>query len=51
MKLFSTIDTVSCGRHDAESCTACPQGNGAGWCHGDCHWVEETCIYDESKYH
>lgn len=29
---------VSCGRHNAPSCSACPQGKGAVWCNGDCVW-------------
>eukprot|EP00397_Hematodinium_sp_SG-2012_P031127 GEMP01033015.1.p1 GENE.GEMP01033015.1~~GEMP01033015.1.p1 ORF type:complete len:223 (+),score=35.12 GEMP01033015.1:173-841(+) len=35
---------VSCGSHDATTCAACPQGNGASWCHGDCSWVEAKCV-------
>mmetsp|Transcript_7428 Transcript_7428/g.23341 ORF Transcript_7428/g.23341 Transcript_7428/m.23341 type:complete len:179 (-) Transcript_7428:287-823(-) len=35
---------VSCGGHRAESCFACPQGNGAVWCNGDCTWVEGECV-------
>ena len=51
LKIFSAIDMVSCGSHSAESCTGCPQGNGAMWCNGDCHWIQKKCIYDESEYH
>ena len=29
---------VACGGHTASSCSACPQGNGATWCNGDCQW-------------
>lgn len=35
---------VSCGRHRARRCSECPQGNGAGWCHGDCIWFEGECL-------
>jgi len=35
---------VSCGSHEASSCEACPQGNGEGYCNGDCHWVNESCV-------
>ena len=34
--------TVSCGGHFAPTCADCPQGNGAGWCNGDCIWSTET---------
>ena len=30
--------TVLCGGHSAPSCDQCPQGNGAGWCNGECQW-------------
>ena len=30
---------MSCGNHNATSCQDCPQGNGAGWCNGDCKWI------------
>lgn len=33
---------VACGSHSAPTCAACPQGNGASWCNGDCAWVAET---------
>ena len=35
--------TVSCGGHHATSCAACPSGNGASWCNGDCIWKDEKC--------
>jgi len=35
---------VTCGRHEAPSCGACPQGQGERWCHGDCHWVNDSCV-------
>lgn len=28
----------------AASCGACPQGNGAMWCHGDCQWTGLQCV-------
>ena len=36
---------VTCGGHDASSCSECPQGNGAAWCNGECEWngSTETC--------
>jgi polypeptide N-acetylgalactosaminyltransferase len=34
------VPRVSCGMHKATNCSACPQGNGASWCNGDCHWCE-----------
>lgn len=44
---ISTLETgssdVSCGGHRAASCKDCPQGNGAGWCNGDCFWKEGKC--------
>lgn len=48
--LFIVIDLVTvhakvnCGGHEAQSCKACPQGNGAEWCNGDCQWQNEECI-------
>mmetsp|Transcript_34148 Transcript_34148/g.96990 ORF Transcript_34148/g.96990 Transcript_34148/m.96990 type:complete len:253 (+) Transcript_34148:96-854(+) len=30
--------SVDCGGHYASECSACPQGNGESWCHGDCTW-------------
>lgn len=38
--------SVSCGNHGAESCSECPQGNGAGWCNGECVWDE---VWDQCK--
>jgi len=38
--------SVSCGRHDASTCAECPQGNGAGWCNGDCKWKNNRCVTD-----
>lgn len=41
-------DKVKCGNHEAASCDACPQGNGASWCNGDCQWVGGQCIRKRS---
>ena len=35
---------VSCGGHSATSCAECPQGQGAGWCNGNCTWLDDICI-------
>ena len=35
---------MSCGNHNATSCQDCPQGNGAGWCNGDCKWIYNQCV-------
>ena len=43
-------DVVSCGGHFANTCSACPQGNGASWCNGDCHWQANECIPFSGKY-
>jgi hypothetical protein len=32
--------SVACGGHRAASCSQCPLGNGAMWCHGDCAWCD-----------
>jgi len=39
---------VNCGAHHAKSCFACPQGNGASWCNGDCKWEGGQCIIRDS---
>ena len=36
---------VSCGNHNAISCSECPQGNGFSWCNGQCEWLNEECIW------
>ena len=41
---LSISGKVSCGQHIAESCIVCPQGNGASWCNGDCHWISGQCV-------
>lgn len=40
---FNISGQVSCGSHNAISCSGCPQGNGASWCNGDCEWLNEEC--------
>jgi hypothetical protein len=42
---------VICGGHKAASCADCPQGNGAGWCNGQCQWVNNECIEKPSFVH
>ena len=51
LKLFLKIEYVSdsgnsvnCGDHQANTCSECPQGNGAGWCNGDCVWESGSCV-------
>merc|ERR1712232_1527470 len=41
---------VVCGQHFAPECSLCPQGNGAAWCNGDCHWLAEhgSCVSNPS---
>ena len=41
---FSNSRSVSCGMHTAKSCDLCPQGNGAGWCNGECEWRNGECV-------
>ena len=44
---------VSCGRHNADRCSECPQGNGAAWCNGDCQWdnSKSVCRPKGRKYY
>ena len=35
---------VNCGKHTANTCASCPQGNGPFWCNGNCEWINETCV-------
>merc|ERR1712154_661002 len=35
---------VSCGKHEAATCSECPQGNDATWCGGECTWLDGKCI-------
>jgi lysophospholipase L1-like esterase len=39
-----TPGNVKCGAHTASNCASCPQGNGAGWCNGDCYWGNGHCL-------
>lgn len=41
-----SAEGVSCGMHQAPNCAACPQGNGAAWCNGECTWDQRqrTCV-------
>lgn len=51
--LLRNPDTrVSCGGHRAKNCSACPQGNGQSFCHGDCLWLQDQCVHKNaaSKY-
>jgi len=53
------LPLVSCGGHQADSCSSCTQGGkGPGWCNGDCkwNWKASECVakappeYLEVKY-
>ena len=50
---FSPIDTVSCGSHRAKNCSDCSQGNGTGWCAGDCTLKADECVASSKQllYH
>ena len=41
---YFSAKPVSCGNHNAPSCQDCPEGNGAGWCNGDCKWSDNLCV-------
>jgi len=48
--------SVLCGGHYADTCAECPQGNGAGWCNGECSWDYTTgqckggqCVIQDSS--
>ena len=41
---ISCLVDISCGNHQAPTCSECPQGNGAAWCNGVCTWSEGECI-------
>lgn len=34
---------VTCGGHQAKSCSGCPQGHGASWCNVECMWASGLC--------
>ena len=40
---FTGEASVVCGAHKAPTCEECPQGNGAGWCNGECEWIDGGC--------
>lgn len=42
----SAYADVLCGMHRAKTCADCPQGNGASWCNGECHWdhQRDACV-------
>ena len=46
-KLCYSGSQAYCGGHYAATCAACPGGNGAFWCNGDCFWENNQCV--ESK--
>ena len=41
---ISLGSVVSCGNHNAATCSECPLGNGAAWCNGDCIWQNSECV-------
>lgn len=43
---FDAVALVSCGQHNATSCSECPQGKGRAWCNGDCQWddANDICV-------
>ena len=50
LSVFNAAADVSCGGHFSESCAACPQGNGAAWCNGDCMWEDNSCVDEPTVY-
>ena len=40
----SESNPISCGNHEANSCSECPQGNGEAWCNGECQWSNGECV-------
>ena len=42
---YSYLVDISCGNHQASTCSECPQGNGAAWCNGVCTWSDGKCIH------
>jgi len=42
--------SVNCGQHRADSCAACPQGHGKGWCNGVCVWRNGQCQLGWREY-
>ena len=47
----SLTSQVRCGGHNAPSCDQCPQGNGPGWCNGECEWREGACTRSSKLNH
>ncbi|KAL7575290.1 hypothetical protein ACA910_001815 [Epithemia clementina (nom. ined.)] len=45
----SSSSTVSCGGHFAMDCGSCPQGQGADWCNGDCHWCPNNAAKEHTQ--
>ena len=43
--------SVSCGGHSAPNCAECPQGNGRGWCNGECIWKSDACVSNPKTAH
>lgn len=43
--------SVSCGGHSAPNCSECPQGNGRGWCNGECIWKSDACVSNPKTAH
>ena len=37
-------ELISCGHHNAPTCSECPQGNGEAGCNGVCKWENAECI-------
>ena len=44
LNIYSCLVDISCGNHQAATCSECPQGNGAAWCNGVCTWSDGECI-------
>ena len=50
LKFISLSEMVNCGGHSAIHCAACPDGNGEGWCNGECEWKNGQCVHSHCKY-
>ena len=44
LNIYPCLVDISCGNHQAPTCSECPQGNGAAWCNGVCTWIDGECI-------
>ena len=59
MKSIQFYPSVSCGGHNAETCSRCPfdesgASHGQDWCNGDCYWLNGACTSTEAdggEYH